>query len=535
MPHLDPGQLKKRATAAWAAKESWRDLYEDAYEYGLPQRNLYDGSWESDTRGQKKGNRVFDSTAVHAVQRFANRMQSGLFPPDKRWMTLQPGSAIPEDREDQVRAALQIYTDRFFDLLRSTNFDLAMGEYLLDLCVGTAAMMIQPGDDLNRLNFTPVPPFLLALEEGPDGQIQNVFRKVKVPAENIKRMWPDAKISSDLKTLIKDKPSEAVNLQEATIFDPADRQWRYYVWSENINNSGSEIVVKREIRRSPWIISRFMKVSNETMGRGPLIAALSDIRSLNKTIELLLKNASINIAGVYTAVDDGVLNPQTIRIAPGSIVPVAANGGPRGPSLIPLPRSGDIQLSQIILQDLRMSIKRMLLDDSLPPDNMSARSATEIVERMQALAINLSSSFGRQITETMVPLVRLVLNIMGDEGLIELPLRVDGLEVQIVPVSPRVQAQNFEEVQKVMQWLTIVQQLGPEGMVTVKMGEIADWVAEQLGVPSQLRTDDEERAQIEQEAAAMMEAQMQQQLAAQQAEGGAPMPPGEAPPPPPPG
>lgn len=95
-----------------------------------------------------------------------------------------------------------------------------------------------------------------------------------------------------------------------------------------------------------------------------------------------------------------------------------------------------------------MSIKRMLLDDSLPPDNMSARSATEIVERMQALAINLSSSFGRQITETMVPLVRLVLNIMGDEGLIELPLRVDGLEVQIVPVSPLVQAQNFEEVRK---------------------------------------------------------------------------------------
>ena len=31
-----------------------------------------------------------------------------------------------------------------------------------------------------------------------------------------------------------------------------------------------------------------------------------------------------------------------------------------------------------------MNIKKTLLDDTLPPDNMSARSATEIVERMKS-------------------------------------------------------------------------------------------------------------------------------------------------------
>ena len=100
-------------------------------------------------------------------------------------------------------------------------------------------------------------------------------------------------------------------------------------------------------------------------------------------MELLLKNASLNIAGVYTAIDDGVLNPQTIRVAPGAVIPVASNGGSRGPSLQPLPRSGDLQLTQIVLGDLRANVKKILLDDSLPPDNMSARSATEIVERLK--------------------------------------------------------------------------------------------------------------------------------------------------------
>ena len=55
-----------------------------------------------------------------------------------------------------------------------------------------------------------------------------------------------------------------------------------------------------------------------------LISASSqekDIKTLNKTLELLLKNASLAISGIYTAADDGVLNPNNIRITPGAIIP----------------------------------------------------------------------------------------------------------------------------------------------------------------------------------------------------------------------
>ena len=54
----------------------------------------------------------------------------------------------------------------------------------MDLAVGTGAMMVQAGDGLNKLNFTRAE-FLLAFEEGPDGQVKNVYRKVKVSVENI--------------------------------------------------------------------------------------------------------------------------------------------------------------------------------------------------------------------------------------------------------------------------------------------------------------------------------------------------------------
>ena len=94
-PSQSVEKIKKRLDTAWSAKENWRDLYEQCYEYALPQRNLYDGSWKSGTSGKHKTGKVFDSTAVHGVNRFANRLQSGLFPPDKHWMALQPGTDIP--------------------------------------------------------------------------------------------------------------------------------------------------------------------------------------------------------------------------------------------------------------------------------------------------------------------------------------------------------------------------------------------------------------------------------------------------------
>jgi hypothetical protein len=224
----------------------------------------------------------------------------------------------------------------------------------------------------------------------------------------------------------------------------------------------------------------------------------------------------LNISGVYTAVDDGVLNPQTIRIVPGAVIPVASNGGARGASLQPLPRAGDLQLTQIVLQDLRMNIKRTLLDDSLPPDNMSARSATEIVERMRELATNLGSAFGRLITETMVPLVRRSMYIMNEAGLIALPLRVNGLEVRVVPVSPLAKAQHLDDIQDAMQWAQISSSLGPIAQSTIKADAVADYVADKLGVPTSLRTSEEERQEIEQQMMQMMQQAPSEQAAPEQ-------------------
>lgn len=503
---LNPADIIKRYEISLKKKDEFRSLYEDAYEFALPQRNLYDGFYDGNVGGQKKMNRVFDATAINSTQRFANRMQSGIFPPQTKWCKLEPGPDIPGERKAEAQMALDVYTEKMFATIKQSNIDIAIGEFLLDLAVGTAAMMVQPGDDISPINFIPVPQFLVSFEEGANGQVDNVYRRMRIKGEAIQRQWPDANIPDTLKNKIDLKPSEDVELLEATILDVKRGDYTYHV----IHKETKSEVVFRRMKTSPWIISRYMKVAGEIYGRGPLITALPDIKTLNKVLELVLKNASLAIAGVYTAADDGVLNPNTVQIAPGAIIPVARNGGPQGESLKALPRAGDFNTSQIVMNDLRMNIKSILLDESLPPDNMSARSATEVIERMKQLSQNLGSAFGRLINETMIPLVNKILQVMDERGIIDLPLKVNGLEIKVTPVSPLAMSQNMDDVQNILQFMQIAQGAGPEGQMVIKTEAVLDYIADKMAVPQVVRNSPAERDLMKQQMAEQAQAMAQQ-------------------------
>ena len=501
--------LKKRYKKAQTHKEQWRAIYEEAYEYALPMRNLYDGYYEQSTPGQNKMKRVFDSTAIHSTARFANRLQSSLFPPQRAWCRLSPGNEVPQEREIETQQVLDFYSERMFSIMNQSGFDLAMGEFLLDLAVGTAVMLIQPGDELTPIRYTAIPSYHVTFDEGPNGNVDTVYRKFRRPFRVIDKEWPDAEMPEEMIRKYQEDPTEMVELLEATYTE--DNQIHYCLMTMEDDYK----LVHRNLKSFPFVISRYMKASNERYGRGPILYCLPDIKTLNKVVELTLKNASISIGGVFTAVDDGVLNPQTISIVPGAVIGVSSNGGPRGPSLAPLPRSGDANLSQIVANDLRANIKKTLLDEGLTPDNMSARSATEINARLSDLAQNLGSAFGRLISETMHPIVRRTLELMDEMGMIELPLKVNGLEVKVTPVSPLAMANNMEKVSEIMQFMQVSQALGPQAQTLLRMDAVGDYLADQLGIPAELRTTPQERQQIQQELLQAAQAQLQAQGMAQ--------------------
>jgi len=144
----------------------------------------------------------------------------------------------------------------------------------------------------------------------------------------------------------------------------------------------------------------------------------------------------------------------------------------------------------------------------LPPDNMSARSATEIAERSRELATNLGSAFGRLIDETMVPLVSRILYVMDQQGYIDLPLKVNGVEVKVTPVAPLAQAQKLQEVNDIVQFMQIANSLGPEGQAALSIPRITQFIANKMNISQELLTTPEEQQ--------MMMEQMQQAMMAEE-------------------
>ncbi len=516
-------QLKVRRDAAIARRQNWEGSWRDAYRFALPQRDIMD----QPKPGQPKGDLVFDSTAINSLTAFANKITDAMFPPFQDFISLEPGPAIGEENDQQARKLLEEVSKVFHAAIHRSNFDVAIGEFLLDLAVGTGVMMFLPGNENNPFNFVPVALPIVALEPGKWNSVGGIYRDHKVTVEQMEAQWPDINIPEDWKKKSNDKPDEEYEIHDATYFDDATEVWYYDVWRDEAETSMLDAVRKYD-GAGPWITTRWAKAANEVYGRGPLLFALPDIRTANRVVELILKNASLAVGGIWTGISDGVFNPNTARFTPGSVIPVARNQGhPMGASLAPLERAASFDVGELILQDLRFNIKRALFDEDLPPETGAVRSPTEIVARLKRLASNTGPAFGRLKDELMVPITIRGLQILDKMELINFPVVIDGTTIKVNVVSPLAQQQSLNDVQNTVQAIELTTATAGQEMTALsfKIEELGEYFAKKLNVDPNLVRDETEREDLQQMVAQLI-AQAQQQ-AQGEGEGGEGQPPAE--------
>lgn len=491
--------LIARYKAAQSVADLWRDILDDAYEYAIPQRNTF----YQRTVGERKATRVYDSTTERAVITFANRIQSDLMPPFQRWASLAPGPLLPEEKKDEARKVLDEATETLFALIHASNFDSAINEFLIDLSMGTGALLCQPGDKRMPLVYQCVPVSQLSLEEGVGDQIEAVFRKHEVKARLIEATWPDATIPDEIQKLIREvEKDHKIKLVECTHYDRENDQWLYEVLHED----SKTIMVSRTSRENPFIVARWTKTPGEVFGRGPVIYNLNDIKTTNKLTELELKNATLAVTGAYMVANDAGVNPNMMRIVPGAFIRVNRTGGPNGAAIEPIPRTGDFTVTDVLRERLLSGIKRSLFDEQLPPQGAAVRSATEIMERIKELSQATTGPFGRLMSELVNPLMRRSLEVVTDAGFIEEEIPIDGLYVKATVVSPLAQQQAMDDVQTVVRWIELVNSLaGQEAtMLGVSIEDLPEYLAGKLGVPQELQRDKAAREQIQGAVAKML-------------------------------
>ena len=467
-----------RYQQATGRRQNWETLWQDCYDFTLPGRGEFR---RSAGPGQAHTQQIFDGTAMDAVDQLAASLLGNLTPPWMQWFGLRPGPDLPAREAYALAPVLERAGQRLQAHFDRSNFAVEMHQCFLDLVIGgTASLFFEetmPGD-FSAFRFAAAPLSDVALEEGVSGRLDGTFRELSLTYAQLKARYVYAELPAQLEKLSLKEPQRRYDILEAIL--PEETGTRYLAF---LREEGMSDVTLLNVRLpvSPVINSRWQKSPGEIYGRSPVMKALPDIKTANKVVELTLKNASIAVSGIWQADDDGVLNTSNIQLKPGTIIPRAV--GSRG--LAPLEMPGRFDVSQLVLEDLRVRIRHALLTDKLGPLNAPRMTATEVLERAAEMALLLGATYGRLQSELLTPLIQRGFAILRRRGVVP-DVLVDGRTVMIDYRSPLATAQSQRSVQNTLSWLNTVLAMGPETANIVDLQQAARRLAEALGVPGDL-------------------------------------------------
>ena len=486
-------KLIKRYQKAVERKQLWEPHWQECYEYAFPQReNVCDSMFQSQ-EGGKKNLHLFDATAPDAVDQLASSLLAELTPPWAKWFGLKAGPELSPEEASQVAETLSQTADVMLQNFEHSNFAVEIHQCYLDLIVaGTACLMFEeaPIGEASAFRFYAVPLREIALEESADGKLDTTFRCSQVRLDDIKLRFPEADLPERWLEQY-DNPEYRLSLVEAVIpqngkFGAAGYEYTAFLWDENVGPEENVVLREGIFATSPFINFRWLKAPGEIYGRSPVMKALPDIKTANKVVELILKNASISVTGIWQAEDDGVLNPANIKLVPGAIIPKAV--GSKG--LTPLEAPGKFDVSQLILENLQKSINHALLADRLSQVNSPNMTATEVLERTAEIARILGASFGRLQTELLTPLLKRAFLILQRRGDI-MNFDLDGKIVDLQYKSPLAMLRAREDVNNISEWVSMVSGLGAGGLMAVNVFEAAKTLGKILNVPEKLINEQE--------------------------------------------
>jgi hypothetical protein len=397
--------LQQMYARALALREPWIRRWTDARRYTMP-------STDSDIAT------LFDATASDAADNLAACMYSLLTPPESLWLTLVP------EGPDSPNA--EIATVALRANLNESNFYTTVHQCYMDLVtLGTACLFMSenPIGAASAFSFTAIPMQDIAILPNA------VFHTATMTAADIMQKYPDWIPPREIMDKMKQNPEYQLRMVQSLV------DTEFTAWIDVGGDIENNIVAHGTFETNPYLIFRWAVASGELYGMGPVIRALPDIKTANKVVELVLKNATIAVSGIWQADDDGVINLGNINLTPGAIIPKAVGSS----GLTPLTSGANFDVSQIVLKDLRERIRHTLLADRIGLLSDKEMTATEILARNADMLRILGATYGRLLHEFIRPLCDRGLQILSRRGVIDkISLHSDAELKYIAPIAKMV-------------------------------------------------------------------------------------------------
>lgn len=403
-------------------QQNLQTLYKRALDMRAPWQNRWDSARKyTMPSADDDAATLFDATAMDAADNLAASIYTLLTPPESMWLTLVPESALSPDAE--------YATNVLRSNLNDSNFYTVIHQCYMDLVVlGTACLFMaeSPIGASSAFSFSAIPMSDIAILPNA------VFHTTSMPACEVLEQYPTWTPPANLRDTIKQDPQTPLKLVQSLVGHD------FTAWLDVGGDIENNIVSTGTFETNPYIIFRWSVSSGELYGRGPVLRALPDIKTANKVVELVLKNATIAVSGIWQADDDGVINLNNINLTPGAIIPKAVGSS----GLTPLASGANFDVSQLVLKDLRERIRHALLADRLGLLSEKEMTATEIMARNADMMRILGATYGRLLHEFIRPLCDRGLQILSRRGLIE-PITLHG-DAELKYIAPIAQMTEIE-------------------------------------------------------------------------------------------
>lgn len=517
--------LMKRYKTLQTQRQNWESHWQEIADFVVPRKA--DVTKER-TSGDKRTERIFDGTAIHAAELMAASLHGMLTNASTPWFSLRYTDDQFET-DDMAKEWLESATDVMYQEINRSNFHEAIHELYADLVTfGTAVMFIDTDkDDVLRFSTRHIAETYLSEDEF--GRVDTVYREFKYPIRAAVAQFGEANISPRMAKMFKEDPYEECTLLHVVMPRP-DRD-SFKLDSKNkpiasvyLDPEDKMILSESGFDEFPYVVPRYLKSSFEHgYGRSPAMTALADIKMLNKMSETVIRAAQLQIHPPLMVPDDGFHMP--VRTVPGGLN--FYRGGTRD-RIEPLNIGSNNPLGENQLDQRRQAIRAAFYVDQLILGNTPGMTATEVIQRTEEKMRLLAPALGRLQAELLHPMISRVFSILARKKVFEAaPEFMGGGQIDIEYVSPLAKAQRSGDVQSAMQLFQFLQpllQIDPSVVDYLDLDGLAQHIIKVTNVPAsvvrgvgEVNELRQQRQQQQQEMAAMQQAQMLAQSAGEAA------------------
>jgi len=516
---MNPQEIIRR----FEAVKSQRSIVEDTWDWIERYISPYRGRFFKDERSENsiewRRPWVYDATAIMAAQNLASSMHSRLTSQSTQWFGLRfREPALNEDTE--ALAWLEACAKEIFHALQESNFSLEISETYQDLvCFGTSVIFEEEIEieGNKQINFKSIPIKQAYFEEDEKKQLLRFYRHIQWTAGEIVAKFGD-EVPDCIKESINDAesvdkkydvifcifPRDNKNLDasDAKVLSPEKRPFGFkYV----LQNSGDMLGKEGGYYEMPAFVPRWRTTSSSMWGNSPAMIALGDTMTLNRTIEMNLKQV------------EKALDPPTLTTSRGLISDLDLEAG--GLTVVrdinelsTFESKARFDVTYQEMERLRQNIESYFYIPQLllPPMEGTPATATEIATRMQQLEGVISPTLGRLQKDLLDPIITRTFRILWRANLLpEVPQSVQdrGSNADIEYTSPMARTQDSSQVQAIERFLATVAgfaEIYPEARKLIETTDLFTELAILMGVsPKLLKPKGEVNREIKKDQQAM--------------------------------